>query len=83
MFSRIMDLLHPIFMWLNWAMCLFNLSQGNFTSAAIFGRDRSNPNLAAYVVTLTPGAATAPGTHDINPSGNSGWVVPETIVSKG
>lgn len=37
MFSRIMDLLHPIFMWLNWAMCLFNLSQGNFTSAAISG----------------------------------------------
>jgi hypothetical protein len=37
MFGRIMAALHPIFMWLNAAMCAFSLSRGDYTSAAISG----------------------------------------------
>jgi hypothetical protein len=37
MFSRIMDALHPVFAWLNAALCVFNILHGDFTSAAVSG----------------------------------------------
>jgi hypothetical protein len=37
MFGRIMDALHPVFAWLNAAMFVFNVVEGNLYSAVISG----------------------------------------------
>ena len=37
MFSRIMNVLHVLFAWLNAIMCVFNLAHGDYTSAAVSG----------------------------------------------